>query len=147
MDPSAGGGAPPAGGDPNAGLPIIQMTANDLMQFVQELMAMGVGGQPGANEGGKPKGKQALEGKLDELAAKVDSLVQVMGSGMGGMGGMPPGAPAAPMGDPGMGAVPPGAEGVVPDMSGAMGSGMPQKAASAKSPARALQSMIARMKK
>lgn len=163
MDPAAMGmppGPPPGpptdpaagGGDPNAGLPIIQMTAADLMQFVQELMSMGMGGQPGAgaNEGGKPKGKQALEGKLDELASKVDMLVQGMGGGAGGMppgmGGMPPGM-GAPMGDPGMASIPPGAEPMVPDMSGAMGSGLPPKMASQRSPARALQSMIARMKR
>lgn len=146
-DSNAGGGAPPPGGDPNAGLPIIQMTANDLMQFVQELMSMGMGpgGPAGANEGGKPKGgkQQALEGKLDDLAAKVDSLVQTMSGGMG----MPQGGMGMPMGDPASAAIPQGAEPMVPDMSGAMGSGMPPKTANAKSPARALQNMIARMKK
>jgi len=127
-DPSQGGGAPPPGGgggglDPNQP---IQMSLNDLLQFVQ-MMQGGAGGTPPAqdpsgggapNEPSKPKGSagkkgEALEGKVDEIlnlfkqyiAAQTGQVAGIGGGGGGAGGGAPPGADLGlsappPMGGP-----------------------------------------------
>jgi hypothetical protein len=141
MDPSMGG-APPAGGDGTGGPPIVQVNLNDLMQMVQMMQGGGGGGAapaPGGapapagapNEPEKTKGGgaaakgQALEGKIDALAASINMMIGLIAGQMGMNpqqllegGGAPPAmggsAEAAAGGEGGEGLIPPAPGGEAP---------------------------------
>lgn len=82
MDPAAMGGAPM---DPMS--QPIQMTAGDLMAFVQQM-----GGAPGAAEA--PAGEPAPSGRVTnaQLMERMDALEQMLGTLLEGLGAADPGA-------------------------------------------------------
>lgn len=119
-DPAMAGGPPP--GQP------VTMNLEDLVQLFQAIQSQGGAAGAGAPmptvpEEQAPK-KPSTAGKLDEISAKLDQLIEILAQMLGGGGGEAAGAPpmppeAAPMG---------GAAPMPPEMMGAPAGAPPMPA-------------------